>query len=550
MKTSAIQKLRRRLAANQTAVGMWVTLESPSISEMAVAIGLDWIVIDAEHGHLDWKEVVDHIRATVRSDTVALVRLAENNIGLIKRTLDIGADGIVIPWMETAEQLREAVAYAVYPTAGRRGIGGERATAWGQATPEHTAEADDHVLVIPMIESVRGGRNIAEMVQVPGVEIFWIGPADYSSSAGFAGQWEGPGIAEQILHVKDTVVAAGKYCGVIATSNDDLVARQSQGFRLLGLGSDATLMLRSMHASLAALGRDRKLRASLIPSPEAAPLARPPESFRPDRPEVMNAYGSNNKIEIQPGVKFECLVGAHNQARNLTTGIVCTVCSGQLPYHTHPTSESITLLSGEGIVEVEGRRYRLAPLDNVTIPRGIAHTVINASADNELVVHIAFPTDKPSRDFVDKHFTTQIMPDDATGPSSAGLERVTRIESAPRCEGGEGASFVDYFNADLMPGLEMSGGYGLFKPGGRLPAHIHDFDESICIVEGRATCVVEGRRHTMSSFATALQPRGRVHYFANETADPMAMIWVYAGPQPDRIVVDERNATAEGSPWR
>jgi quercetin dioxygenase-like cupin family protein len=388
------------------------------------------------------------------------------------------------------------------------------------------------------------------MVKVPGVEIFWIGPADYSSSAGFAGQWEGAGIAEQILHVKDTVVAAGKYCGVIATSNDDLVARQSQGFRLLGLGSDATLMLRSMHASLAALGRDRRLRASLIPSPEVAPLARPPESFRPDRPEVTSAYGSNNKIEIQPGVKFECLVGAHNQARNLTTGIVCTVPSGQLPYHTHPTSESITLLSGEGVVEVEGRRYRLAPLDNVTIPRGIAHTVINASADKEVLVHVAFPTDKPSRDFVEKRFTTQIMPDDATGPSSPGLERVTRIRSAPRCEGGEGASFVDYFNADLMPGLEMSGGYGLFQPGGRLPAHIHDFDESICIVDGTATCVVEGRRHTMTGFATALQPRGRVHYFVNETAGPMAMIWVYAGPQPDRIVVDERNATAEGSPWR
>jgi quercetin dioxygenase-like cupin family protein len=309
-------------------------------------------------------------------------------------------------------------------------------------------------------------------------------------------------------------------------------------------------MLRSMHASLAALGRDRALSASLIPSRDVAPLARPPASFRPDRPEVMNAYGNNNKIEIQPGVVFEGLVGAHNQARNLTTGIVCTVPSGQLPYHTHPTSESITLLSGEGVVEVEGRRYRLAVFDNVTIPRGIAHTVLNASADNELLVHVAFPTDKPSRDFVEPRFTTQWMPDDSIGPGRTGLERVTRINSAPRFTGGEGASFVDYFNADLMPGIEMSGGYGLFQPGGRLPAHIHDFDESICIVQGTATCTVEGRRYAMTGYATALQPRGRVHYFINETHQPMTMIWVYAGPQPDRIVVDERNATAEGNPWR
>ena len=76
MKTSAIRKLRQKLAANQPTYGMWVTLESPSISEMASALGLDWIVIDAEHGHLDWKEIVEHQRATVRSDTVALVRVA------------------------------------------------------------------------------------------------------------------------------------------------------------------------------------------------------------------------------------------------------------------------------------------------------------------------------------------------------------------------------------------------------------------------------------------------------------------------------------------
>src|SRR5436189_5027401 len=118
MKTNAIRKLRQKLAANQPVYGLWVTLESPSITEMAVALGVDWIVIDAEHGHLDWKEIVEHIRTTVRSDTVALVRLTEHSISLVKRALDIGADGVVIPWMETADQLREAVAFAQYPPEG------------------------------------------------------------------------------------------------------------------------------------------------------------------------------------------------------------------------------------------------------------------------------------------------------------------------------------------------------------------------------------------------------------------------------------------------
>src|SRR5947207_14766642 len=142
------------------------------------------------------------------------------------------------------------------------------------------------------------------------------------------------------------------------------------------------------------------------------------------------------------------------------------------------------------------------------------------------------------------------MPDDSLGPRTPGLERVNRFRLADRCDAGQGATFIDFFNETLLPGIEMSGGYGLFRPGGALPAHVHDFDESICIIEGTANCIVEGRRYTMSGYSTALQPRGRVHYFINETDRPMAMIWVYAGQKPERIVVDERNATLEGDPWR
>src|SRR5690242_14621298 len=108
MKTPAIQKLKQNLATDQPVFGLWVTLESPSITEMAVALGLDWVVIDAEHGHLDWKEIIEHVRAAVRSDTVVLVRVSECNISLVKRSLDIGADGVVIPWIETPDQLRQA----------------------------------------------------------------------------------------------------------------------------------------------------------------------------------------------------------------------------------------------------------------------------------------------------------------------------------------------------------------------------------------------------------------------------------------------------------
>jgi 2-keto-3-deoxy-L-rhamnonate aldolase RhmA/quercetin dioxygenase-like cupin family protein len=551
MNTLAIRKLRDKLAADVAVFGLWVTLESPSITEMAVALGLDWVVIDAEHGHLDWKEIVEHVRAAVRSETVVMVRVTELDRGLIKRALDIGADGVVVPWVETEEQLRQAVEFARYPLEGCRGIGAERATGWGECLAEHTAEANDHVLVVPIIETVRAGRAVERLCQVDGVDIVFFGPADFSATAGYRGQWEGPGVAAHLLTLKDTIRQAGKHCGVVATGPRNLGERLAQGFRVIALGLDGGLLLRSLHAALTEVGRDRKIQSGFRVKDGAgvvSTLARPPESRRPDRPEVLTPVGSGNDVEISSGVRLECLVGAHNRARGLTTGLVTFAATAVLPYHTHTFSESLTLLEGQAAVEVEGREYVLGPLDNVVIPAGLAHGARNLSDGAPALFHVALASDAPSRTLVSCTFPRRTMPDTATG--IAGGERVNRFQTAARYEAGPGTAFIDFFNEALVPGIEMSGGYGQFSPGGRLPAHYHDFDESICIIEGTATCVVEGRRYAMRNSATALQPRGRVHYFINASDAPMAMIWVYAGPSPIRIVVDERCATVAGDPWR
>jgi 2-keto-3-deoxy-L-rhamnonate aldolase RhmA len=263
MKSRAIKAMRQKLAAGQAVYGLWVTLESASITEMAVTLGVDWVVVDAEHGHLDWHDLLEHVRATVRSDTVVLVRIAELNSGLIKRVLDIGADGVVVPWVESAEQVEQAVAYSNYPLKGLRGIGAERATGWGRAAAEHVAEANEHVLIVPIIESVTAARNIQQLVAVPGVELFFFGPSDFSSTAGYAGQWEGPGVAEQILAAKDAIRAAGKHCGLLTTSTANLLEREAQGFRMLGLGVDSGLLLRALTEALATVGRPAIISASL-----------------------------------------------------------------------------------------------------------------------------------------------------------------------------------------------------------------------------------------------------------------------------------------------
>ena len=419
MKTPALGKFRQKLAADEPVYGLWVTLESASITEMAVALGLDWVVIDAEHGHLDWHDILEHVRATVRSETVILVRILELDQGIIKRCLDIGADGVVIPWIESAEQVQQAMAFARYPSQGVRGIGGERATCWGQCLQQHVDEANENVLVIPIIESVEGGRNVDRMLNVPGVEVFFFGPSDYSSSAGFAGQWEGPGIAESILAARDKIRAAGKHCGVIATSNDNLTQRLDQGFRMLALGLDGGLLIRGIRGALSVVGRDRNIVSTLTAN---------------DDPPTATAANSSGKTasgndlpdatEIAPGVSFAQQLGPHDGMPNLTAGVVTFKPGAVLPYHRHLFTECITLLAGRAMMEVEGRMYRLDPLDSVSIPRGLAHSATNRSATEPAVFHIAMATGNPARELVDQFFSRRAMPTDATG--QPGAERVTR----------------------------------------------------------------------------------------------------------------------------
>jgi len=432
MKTPALHRFRQKLAANEPVYGLWVTLESASITEMAVALGLDWVVIDAEHGHLDWRDVLEHVRATVRSDTVILVRILELDQGLVKRCLDIGADGVVVPWVESAEQLRQAVAFARYPLEGVRGIGGERATCWGQCLPQHVQEANENVLVIPIIESVEGGRNVDKMLNVPGAEVFFFGPSDYSSSAGYAGQWEGPGVAEAILAAKDKIRAAGRHCGVIATDNDNLLQRLEQGFRMVAIGLDGGLLIRSMRGALAAVGRDRRIFPTLSVedgSVRAEPTPGPPraDSAEAGRDESVGPAAPTAGTGIAPGVTFRPQWVSPNGVANLTAGIVTFRPGATLPYHRHTFTEAITLVSGRATVEVEGRMYALDRFDGVAIPPGLAHAAINRSTTEPAVFHIAMATDDPTREMVDRFFSRRGMPKDATG--HPGAERVIRFQS-------------------------------------------------------------------------------------------------------------------------
>ncbi len=237
--------------------------------------------------------------------------------------------------------------------------------------------------------------------------------------------------------------------------------------------------------------------------------------------------------ELAPGVELRTFASGAKGARELATCLVTFRPGAQLPYHTHPFSEVITALGGESQVLVEGRRYRIGPFDAIHIPAGVAHTSINPSSESPARLLAAFASETPTSDPAERTFPVV----DRQGTDASLPEHLMRFDEAPVYELAARARFRDLF-ASRFGTRGLCGGYGVFEPGASLPCHIHGFDESITIVEGTAICQVAGREYELSGFDTACVPRGRPHRFINRSTAPMAMVWIYAGDEPDRTLVD------------
>jgi mannose-6-phosphate isomerase-like protein (cupin superfamily) len=255
-----------------------------------------------------------------------------------------------------------------------------------------------------------------------------------------------------------------------------------------------------------------------------------------DRREAIERPVDAKVTVLVPGVELCPLVGAHNGARNLFTGLLTLAPKATYPVYTRPFAEALVLITGDVAMDVENRRYRPGLVDAIIVPTGLSRRVVNLSVSRPAVIHVAMPSPTPEQTWVNARFTPVDQPAGSTG--HAGAERLCRNRPADRFELAPKALFQDLYNAELGT-TGICGGHGVFEPGARLPCHRHEFDESITIVQGMATCVVEGQRYELSERATALVPQGRCHYFINLTLEPMAMLWVYAGDKPDRIVMDE-----------
>ena len=241
-------------------------------------------------------------------------------------------------------------------------------------------------------------------------------------------------------------------------------------------------------------------------------------------------------VTIFPGVTLRSLVGAGDGQENLLIGVLTVDPGASYPAYTRPFTEALILLEGDGAVDVEDRRYRLQRFDSAALPRQIPRRVVNLSASEPTVFQVVLASNAPLQMWVNARFNPQEQPLGATGRVHG--EWINRGDQAAPLENAHRALFHELCDPD-RDDWGLCGGIGRFEPGGRLPCYRALRDEAITIVEGTATCIVEGRKHQLTQGASLFVPPGLCHYPINLSLDPLVLIWVHAGGRAERILVDD-----------
>jgi len=228
----------QRLRRNELLLGTMLTLPSPEVAEMIAACGYDWLFMDGEHGNLstlDWQRMLQ----AVAGRSAAIIRVAAKTERDIKKVLDIGADGIIAPQVNSADAARQVVACCKYPPRGIRGVGLARAQGYGRDFAEYMESANDRIAVIIQAEHIDAVNNIDDIVKVDGIDAVFIGPYDLSASMGRMGEVDHPEVVEAIDRVgqacRQNDIALG-YFGVTAESVEAYV---DKGYKLICAGVDA-----------------------------------------------------------------------------------------------------------------------------------------------------------------------------------------------------------------------------------------------------------------------------------------------------------------------
>ena len=238
-----VNMLKAQLLDGQLQKGLWMGLANGAVAEMAAHAGFDWCLIDAEHGPNDLITIQSQLQAMNGAPAAAVVRVPVAEDWMLKQVLDLGAQTVRIPMIDTAEQAARAGAACKYPPHGVRGVGSALARASGyNAIPDYPTTANDQVCVMVQVESRAAIDNIDAIAGTDGVDVVFIGPADLSADMGYLDQLDAPEVEAAIAHAIARIRAAGKVAGIVLFNPRDFPRYIDKGVGFLGIGSDVTVL--------------------------------------------------------------------------------------------------------------------------------------------------------------------------------------------------------------------------------------------------------------------------------------------------------------------
>ncbi|MBI1418250.1 MAG: 2-keto-3-deoxy-L-rhamnonate aldolase [Limimaricola sp.] len=235
--------LKTALAAGRLTRGVWLTLASPNVAEMAGLAGFDWCLIDGEHGPNTLTTIQAQLQALAGTPAQAVVRVPVAEAWIIKQVLDLGAQTVMVPMIQSGEGARDAVAAMRYPPQGIRGMGAALARASGYGgQAEYVARANDGVALIVQVESAAGIADIDAIATTEGVDCIFIGPADLAADMGHPDDPGHPEVRAAIDHALARIAAAGKPSGIIALAEGEAAHWSARGVAFIGVASDSLLL--------------------------------------------------------------------------------------------------------------------------------------------------------------------------------------------------------------------------------------------------------------------------------------------------------------------
>lgn len=231
----------------ETVIGCWLSLGDPLATEIAGTAGFDWLLIDGEHTPYDISKMRMQLMALEASDSHAAVRVPVGETWIIKQVLDAGAQTVLVPMVETAEQAQQLVHDVRYPPTGGRGVGysGARCSRFGAIT-DYGPTADEQVCLLIQVENRAGIANLDDILAVDGIDGVFIGPADLSADMGHMGQLTHPDVQATIKDAIRRIEAAGKAPGILATTPDFTQDALDWGARFVATGLDLLILAKSL----------------------------------------------------------------------------------------------------------------------------------------------------------------------------------------------------------------------------------------------------------------------------------------------------------------